>query len=70
MAGLPLPGNNPLFMLLLEGNLHFPVKPRSYIHHWQGGNPRLLETLHNPREYIQEALLLNPTLGGTCIITH
>jgi hypothetical protein len=35
-----------------------------------GGNPRLLETLHNPREYLQEELLLNPTLGDTCIITH
>jgi hypothetical protein len=35
-----------------------------------GGNPRLLETLHNPGEYLQEALLPNPTLGGTCIITH
>jgi hypothetical protein len=29
-----------------------------------------LETLHNPREYLQEALLPNPTLGGTHIITH
>jgi hypothetical protein len=35
-----------------------------------GGNPRLMETLHNPGEHAQEALLLNPTLGGTCIITH
>jgi hypothetical protein len=35
-----------------------------------GGNPHLLETLHNPGQYLQEALLLNPTLGGTCIITH
>ena len=29
MAGLPLLGDNSLFMLLLEGNLHFPVIPRS-----------------------------------------
>jgi hypothetical protein len=29
MAGLPLPGDSPLFRLLLEGNLRFPVKPRS-----------------------------------------
>jgi hypothetical protein len=30
----------------------------------------LLETLHNLREYLQETLLPNPTLGGTDIITH
>jgi hypothetical protein len=69
MAGLPLPGDNPLFMLLLEGNLPLPVIPRSLIHRWQGGNLRLLETLHNPREYLQEVLLPNPTLGGIHIIT-
>jgi hypothetical protein len=28
MAGLPLLGDNPLFMLLLEGNLHLPVIPQ------------------------------------------
>jgi hypothetical protein len=70
MVGLTLLGDNPFFMLLLEGNLRFPVIPWSLIHCWQGGNLRLLETLHNPREYLQEALLFNPTLGGTHIITH
>jgi hypothetical protein len=29
MVGLPLPGDNQLFMLLLEGNLRFPVTLRS-----------------------------------------
>jgi hypothetical protein len=29
MVGLPLPGDNPMFMLLLEGNLCFPFIPRS-----------------------------------------
>jgi hypothetical protein len=27
MVGLPLPRDNPLFMLLLEGNLHLAVIP-------------------------------------------
>jgi hypothetical protein len=35
-----------------------------------GGNHRLLETLHNPGEYLWEAHLPNPMLGGTHIITH
>jgi hypothetical protein len=29
MASLPLPGDIPLFMLLLKGNLCFPVIPQS-----------------------------------------
>jgi hypothetical protein len=29
-----------------------------------------LETLHNPREYLLEAHLPNPMLGGTNIMTH
>jgi hypothetical protein len=33
MASLPLPGDNPLSMFLLEGNLPFPVIPRLLIHH-------------------------------------
>jgi hypothetical protein len=70
MVGLPLPGDSPLFMLLLEGTLHLPVIPRSLIHHWQGGNLRLMETLQNTREYLQEVLLFNPTLGDTRLITH
>jgi hypothetical protein len=70
MVGLPLLGDSPLFILLLEGNLHFPVIPRSSIHHWQGGNLRLLETLHNLGEYLQEALSFDPTLGGTHLIIH
>jgi hypothetical protein len=52
MVGLPLPGDNPLFMLLLEGNLRLLVIPWSLIHRWQGGNLRLLETLHNPGDYL------------------
>jgi hypothetical protein len=64
MVGLPLPRDIPLFMLLLERNLCLPVIPRSLIHRWQGGNLHLLETLHNPGEYLQEALLFNPTLGA------
>jgi hypothetical protein len=70
MARLPLLGDNPLFMLLLEGTLCFPVIPRSLIHRWQGGNLHLLETLHNPEECLQEALLFNPTLGDTHLIIH
>jgi hypothetical protein len=70
MVGLPLPGDSPLFMFLLEGNLPLLVISRSLIHHWHGGNLRLLETLHNPGEYLQEKILPNPTLGGTHIITH
>jgi hypothetical protein len=70
MAGLPLPGDSSLFMLLLEGNLPFPVIPWLLIHRWQGGNLRLLETLPNIGEYLKELLLPNLTLGGTHIITH
>jgi hypothetical protein len=70
MVGLPLSRDNHLFMFFPEGNLPLTVMPRSVIHHWQGGNLCLLETLHNPREYLQEAHLPNPTLGGTHIITH
>jgi hypothetical protein len=70
IEGLPLPGDSPLFMLLLEGNLRFLVIPRSLIHRWQGGNLRLMETLHNLGDYLQEEILFNPTLGGTHIITH
>jgi hypothetical protein len=70
MASLPLLGDNPLSMFFPEGNLPLPVIPRSLIHHWKGGNLRLLETLHNPREYLPEAHLPNPMLGGTHIITH
>ena len=70
MVCLPLLGDNPLFMFFPEGNLPLPVMPRSVIHHWQGGNLCLLETLHNPREYLQEAHLPNPMLGGIHIITH
>jgi hypothetical protein len=70
MVGLSLSGDNPLFMFFLEGNLSLPVIPRSLIHRWQGGNLRLLETLHNPGEYLQEENLPNPTLWGTHIITH
>jgi hypothetical protein len=29
MAGLPLLGDSPLFMLLLEGNFHLPIIPQS-----------------------------------------
>jgi hypothetical protein len=36
MVGLPILEDSPLFMLLLEGNLHFPFIPWSLIHHWQG----------------------------------
>jgi hypothetical protein len=57
-------------MFLLEGNLPLPTIPQSLIHRWQGGNLLLLETLHNPREYLWEAHLPNPVLGGTHIITH
>jgi hypothetical protein len=70
IVGLPLLGDIPLFMLLLEGNLRFPIIPRSLIHRWQGSNLHLLETLHNPREYLQEELSFNPTLGGTHLIIH
>jgi hypothetical protein len=70
MAGLPLPGDNPLFMFFSEGNLSFPVIPRLLIHRWQGGNLCLPETLHNHGEYLLEAHLPNPTLGGTHIRTQ
>jgi hypothetical protein len=70
MAGLPLPRDNPLFMFFLEGNLPLPVIPRSLIYRWQGGNLRLLKTLHNLGEYLPKAHLPNPMLGGTHIITH
>jgi hypothetical protein len=70
MVGLPLLGDNPLFMFFPEGNLPLPVIPRLLIHHWQGGNLCLLETLHNPGDYLSEAHLPNPMLGGTHIITH
>jgi hypothetical protein len=67
---LPLQGDNPLFMFFPEGNLPLPAIPQLLIHHWQGGNLHLLETLHNPGEYLPEAHLPNPMLGGTHIITH
>jgi hypothetical protein len=64
------PGGQPPFHVLSGGNLPFPVIPRSLIHRWQGGKFHLLETLHNPREYLPKAHLLNSMLGGTHIITH
>jgi hypothetical protein len=69
MMDLLVLGDNPLFMFFPEANLPLPVIPRSLIHHWQGGNLRLLETLHNPGEYLMEAHLPKPMLGGTHIIT-
>jgi hypothetical protein len=70
MEVLPLPWDNPLFMFFPKGNLPLPVIPQSLIHRWQGGNLRLLETLHNLGEYLPEAHLPNPMLGGTLVITH
>jgi hypothetical protein len=70
MVGLTLNGDNPLSMFFPKGNPPFPVIPQSLIHHWKGGNLRLLETLHNPGEYLREAHLPNLTLEVTHIITH
>jgi hypothetical protein len=52
IAGLPLQGDNHLFMFLSEDNLPLLVKPRLLIHLWQGGNLLLSETLRNPGEYL------------------
>jgi hypothetical protein len=38
MVGLPLLGDNPIFMFFPVSNLPLPVIPRSLIHHWPGEN--------------------------------
>jgi hypothetical protein len=70
MVGLPLLWDNPPVHDHPGGQPLFASKTPVIHPRLAGGNSHLLETLHNPREYLQEALLPNPTLGGTCIITH
>jgi hypothetical protein len=67
----PVPyGDNHPCTYLLGDNPLLLVKPQLSHNLWQGGNPLLLETLHNPGENPKEVRLINLTKEGNHTITH